>query len=237
MSSTENLATWQRQDPQGEETQTPLYQHLDDGNYSILARLGMPPGTIDSKTIPDQHISTSSSQYYTTGSGSPSYYSSSAHSQTVYASSLSGREDTTNVYASGGIRQHLTVPQNWQAQGLPPPQSANYFRSVTPTYHHPHPYINAQWNSAEQGQNCQLFTYLANLPPPPEYPGQRLSNVEKKGLSQSDEHLVRKVDLTHSHPDLSHLSESKSCHSKPVVSVLLGSHTASEPIFTIARSG
>lgn len=54
LSSTENLATSQRQEPQGEETQSPFYSHLDFGgvdggsSYSILARLGMPPGGLDS---------------------------------------------------------------------------------------------------------------------------------------------------------------------------------------------
>ncbi|BFZ00875.1 hypothetical protein BsWGS_03913 [Bradybaena similaris] len=53
LSSTENLATSQRQEPQGEETQSSFNYQLDFGNaegsnYSILERLGMPPSAIDS---------------------------------------------------------------------------------------------------------------------------------------------------------------------------------------------
>lgn len=52
LSSTENLATSQRQEPQGEETQTSFNYHLDLGNtegssYSILERLGLPASAID----------------------------------------------------------------------------------------------------------------------------------------------------------------------------------------------
>ncbi|CAG5126996.1 unnamed protein product, partial [Candidula unifasciata] len=69
LSSTENLATSQRQEPQGEETQSSFNYHLDFGsaegsNYSILERLGMPPGAIDSAGKFSDVLSISASTFH-----------------------------------------------------------------------------------------------------------------------------------------------------------------------------
>ncbi|XP_076453945.1 uncharacterized protein LOC143289041 isoform X2 [Babylonia areolata] len=249
LSSTENLATWQRQEPQGEETQTPLYQPLDDGGYSILARLGMPPAAIESKVGTDLVSSTPSSFY---SAGSQSYYSYSTHSQSIYATSSSaGREDLTNVYSSGAgsSRQSLMVPQHhWQSQGLPPPQSGQYSRarSLTPTYHHPHPYVNQNWTPGDDdisGQivhNSQMLPYVSPLPPPPQYPGNKALELEKTDFHRSQEAMGGKSEHGQSQPDLSGLSDSGDSHAssqKGSGTGLLGSHTSSEPVFSAVRSG
>lgn len=50
MSSTENLPTCHRQEPQGEETQgPPTCMSYDSGEYSILERLGMPAQSLEQK--------------------------------------------------------------------------------------------------------------------------------------------------------------------------------------------
>lgn len=253
LSSTENLATWQRQEPQGEETQTPLYQPLDDEGYSILARLGMPPSAIESKGCTDlvSSSSTAPSPFYCTGS--QSYYSYSAHSQSIYATSSSaGREDLTNIHSSSASssRQNLTVPpHHWQSQGLPPPQSGQYSRarSLTPTYHHPHPYVNQNWTPGDQevsGQivnNPQMLPYVSPLPPPPQYPGNKAIDVENTDFRRSQETLSGKSEHGHSQPDLTGLSsdsgDSRTSSQKGIVIGQLGSHTASEPVFSVFRSG
>lgn len=243
LSSTENLATWQRQEPQGEETQAPLYQQLDDGGYSILARLGMPSAALDMKGGQDPQVPSSLS-FLSVGSHVSPYFAHPVHSQSVYASTCgpASQEDSTNIYSVVGNRNTLTVPHHWQAHGLPPPQSGQYARSVTPTYHHPHPYVNSQWSPGEgvattrSSQNTQLLSYLVNLPPPPEYPGNKAS--DKKDICRSHERIACKVELTRSHPDLSRLSEPASSQGQPQSGTApLGMHTASEPIFTIAASG
>lgn len=240
LSSTENLATWQRQEPQGEETQTPLYHQLDDGSYSILARLGMPPGAIESKGSNDQ-ISSSPSPFYT--AGSQSYYSYSTHSQSICAtsSSLGVREEPANVYSSGGGgRPALAVPHHWQAHGLPPPQSGHYSRSLTPTYHHPHPYVNQHWTPGEGDgsehsvQSSHQVPYLSTLPPPPEYPGNKALDLDKKDIQRSYEMIGGKVELARSQPDLTGLSESgvRTLSQKESAGGKFGSHAASEPTFS-----
>lgn len=246
LSSTENLATWQRQEPQGEETQTPLYQHLDDGSYSILARLGMPQGAIEQKGGSEQVSSSpsSSSPFYSSGSNFQSYYSHPSHSQSVYAttSSVSGRDNAAYVVGGSGSQQNLTVPHSWQVHGLPPPQSGQYSRSHTPTYHHPHPYVNT-WTNVEgvgggyTGQTSQFLSHPPHLPPPPQYPGHRNIDIEKKDLRRSYETIAGKTELRHSHPDLS--TESPLSHSQTKGDGLpthLGAHAGSEPIFSITGS-
>lgn len=81
LSSTENLATSQRQDPQGEETiPSAMGFHTMDhlggggGGYSILERLGMPPSALDGSgkfsSLQQQH---QSSVMTHTGSGGQTY--------------------------------------------------------------------------------------------------------------------------------------------------------------------
>lgn len=240
LSSTENLASWQRQEPQGEETQTPLYQHLDDGSYSILARLGMPPGTVEPKGLSEQITSSSSSSFFSSASHQ-AYYSHPAHSQSVYAASTTpgGRE----AYVGGGGHLGLTVPHAWQMHGLPPPQSGHYSRSLTPTYHHPHPYINT-WTNPEGGSaghpvpTSQFLSHPPHLPPPPQYPGNKGSESERKDIRRSYETIASKTELRHSHPDLTtDPSLARSQSKGDGLPAHLGGHTNSEPIFSITGSG
>lgn len=232
LSSTENLATWQRQDPQGEET-----HQLDDGSYSILARLGMPPGAVESKGSLEQICSSSSSSSspspfpYT---GVSSYFSYSTQSQSIYAASSfqSGKERLTNVYNSAlSGHQSLTVPHHLQSRGLPPPQSGHYSRSLTPTYHHPHPYINQHNDGGMQEHSL----HISPLPPPPQYPG--LKAEDNCDLRRSYEVSEDKVEQTRSQPDL----YSEQLMSRKLLQInkggQLGAHTTSEPTFSVLRTG
>ena len=204
----------------------------------------MPPGTIESKGSTDQ-ISSSPSPFYT--AGSQSYYSYSTHSQSVYATSpsLGAREEPTNVYSSsgGGVRQTLAVPHHWQAHGLPPPQSGHYSRSLTPTYHHPHPYVNQHWTPEEGDgsepnvQNSHLLPYISTLPPPPEYPGNKASDLDKKEIRRSYEMIGGKAELARSQPDLTGLESGARTLSQKESGGQFGSHAASEPTFSALRSG
>ncbi|XP_005112007.1 angiomotin-like 2a isoform X2 [Aplysia californica] len=119
LSSTENLATSQRQEPQGEETQTSLYSHLDLGadgsSYSILARLGMPPGAIDSagKFSSAGRGSASTTMSYMNPS---SPYGPDRSQQLQMSTSVVGKSKLGPSMASPsplGSQGHLTVPQ-WQ---------------------------------------------------------------------------------------------------------------------------
>ncbi|CAL1530310.1 unnamed protein product [Lymnaea stagnalis] len=113
LSSTENLATSQRQEPQGEETQTSFNYHLDVGSsdgssYSILERLGMPPGALDSvgKLSPSNsaNILSTSSSYYQDRS-----YLRHLNELNSGSNSLGLSSAPLPLYSQG----HLTVP-SWQ---------------------------------------------------------------------------------------------------------------------------
>lgn len=132
LSSTENLATSQRQEPQGEETQTTFNYNLDDGSsYSILERLGMPPGALDSAgkfpTSGSANSLSAMSSYYQERSNL--WYQSDL---STASTSLGLSSSTLPVYSKG----HLTVPQ-WQLNSAQSQRDRNFsssqIRGATPT--------------------------------------------------------------------------------------------------------
>ncbi|XP_067669621.1 angiomotin-like isoform X2 [Haliotis asinina] len=214
VSSTENLATSQRQEPQGEETQTQnLYNQLDlnatDSDYSILARLGMPTSTsVELKPTPVP-------AYFITGPPQGKVY-------TVHS-------EASPVYAPG----QLTVPQ-WSPQMVTttqPPvsvsRSVEYNQNLISTYRTIPQYVNSQWSSqSSMDQGSQLISYLSNLPPPPEYPGPKAPHSTEKPELRKPGETMEKIELTRSQPDLSRLSDSQSKVAMPVY--------ASDPKFSTA---
>lgn len=214
VSSTENLATSQRQEPQGEETQTQnLYNQLDlnatDSDYSILARLGMPtPSSVELKPTPVP-------AYFITGPPQGKVY-------TVHS-------EASPVYAQG----QLTVPQ-WSPQMVTTTQSpvtvsrsVEYNQNLISTYRTIPQYVNSQWSpQSSTDQGSQLISYLSNLPPPPEYPGPRAPNTAEKTELRKSSETMDKIELTRSQPDLSRLSDSQSKVAMPVY--------ASDPKFSTA---
>ncbi|XP_041358557.1 angiomotin-like isoform X2 [Gigantopelta aegis] len=204
VSSSENLTTLQRQEPQGEEnvSQTScLYSQLDvgagDSNYSILTRLGMPPmSSVEHKPTP-----TAVPAYFVTGPSQSKVYAVS--SETGYsAAQLPGPQWASQV-----------VPGCQPS--LPPPVSSrtvDYSHGGIPHYRSVPTYVNSQWSvgtATEPGQNNQVLSYIANLPPPPEYPGNTaLSNAtDKLDTKLSSSENVDKIGLTKSQPDLRHMVE------------------------------
>ncbi|XP_076435475.1 uncharacterized protein LOC143275336 [Babylonia areolata] len=208
LSSTENLASWPRQDPQGEETMNP-------SSSSILLLSPQPPhGDAGGLT---RHVQSSCTASQSPGgsmerlsplactpcSSSSSFSSSSntsggsgggggGHCQTESATSTSSSSSSSSSSggddSSGSVGHppghHVTtvrVPPMAAAwhhhvtQDVPPPHSERYFpRSLTPTYHHPHPYVN------QMGEGPLTYTTVPFLPPPPQYPGCRGGVGERK---------------------------------------------------------
>lgn len=111
LSSNENLVTSQRQEPQGEETQTSLYSHLDlDGNgYSILARLGIPPGAIENSTNQTTVPYTSSPPY----DRSQPFQSKITSQGKLAAQDGSTNPAESHIVSPLNTSGHLTVPR-WQ---------------------------------------------------------------------------------------------------------------------------
>ncbi|XP_059173003.1 angiomotin-like protein 1 [Physella acuta] len=111
LSSTENLASTQRQEPQGEETQSPFSYPLDVGSsdgssYSILERLGMPPRVLE--TAGNFH--TSKSFVTNSSSSSASFCFDKSKNWQHNDSNTSLNSLSTNsapLYSQG----HLTVPK------------------------------------------------------------------------------------------------------------------------------
>ncbi|CAG5134871.1 unnamed protein product, partial [Candidula unifasciata] len=108
VSSNENLATTQRQEPQGEETQTSFNYHLDLGttdgsSYSILERLGMPSRALES-SAKSAGGSSSNLQVSHERTLQQNFTASTSASNTYRHSA-----NSSPLYSQG----HLTVPE-WQ---------------------------------------------------------------------------------------------------------------------------
>ncbi|ESO82130.1 hypothetical protein LOTGIDRAFT_237125 [Lottia gigantea] len=212
VSSMENLATSIRQEPQGEENQSQnLYNQIDlnnsDGGYSILARLGMPPSSLSetkSTSVPAYLVKgPSGGQMFTTHSEPASAYNSQAIPQ----------------WKQSSVPQ-LTVP------------NTDYNRVPVSTYHGSGPYVNAQhWimDPVEIAQSHKMMQYLANLPPPPEYPGPKSEPPVKIDTYHHGYDMMEsaKVELSRSQPDLSRLTESQP--KTPLSNPDLKIHTSTRP--------
>ncbi|KAL5005490.1 hypothetical protein ScPMuIL_018946 [Solemya velum] len=186
VSSSENLATLQRQEPQGEENQTQPYHQFDlqEDGYSILARLGMPTTLVDLK-----------------GSNSPAYYTPT--NVQVTPTQYSG------VHPS--VAAHVTCSNNvsqWQNQHVftsnQRPISAprtTEFNQTPVTLASTATYLTPDWSPS----NIEC-AYLTNLPPPPEYPGLKtnMEGFEQKEIRRSYETVEKRTAETRrSQPDLS----------------------------------
>ncbi|XP_050388338.1 angiomotin isoform X2 [Patella vulgata] len=216
VSSMENLATSIRQEPQGEENQSQnLYNHLDlsnsDGGYSILARLGMPTSCVSDTKL------TSVPAYFVPGPPGSQVYTTQSEQSTAYTNSPGGQ---------------LSYWQTGQKTMTTPPLRSDCSRVPISTYHGSGPYVNSQWahNPMDISHNQQMMSYLANLPPPPEYPGPKLSDPPvKKEMCHAFELIdtTNKAELSRSQPDLSRLPESliKTPLSNPDLKIYASSRT------------
>lgn len=200
VSSMENLSSSQRQEPQGEETQSQQPYHsmdLNDGGYSILARLGMPTSALQlnncTTTSPHYNMAGHCVPYPTDHTG---YLNSSCCGPSPY---LWANHQTVSHNSSSEVTKNMEFKHNPFA-----------------THHNPQmygsPYLTENPNR-DFVQNTHLQSpYFTNLPPPPEYPG------EKPELKRSYE-TVGKIDMTpcRSQPDLSRYWEAHDKQLKQLV--------------------
>lgn len=186
VSSSENIATLQRQEPQGEENQNQPYHQFDlqEGGYSILARLGMPTTLVDLK-----------------GSNSPAYYTPAnvqvtrAQYSGVHPSVVENVTcgDSTSPWHNQQIftsnQRPINVPRTTEFNQTP--------LSIANTTS----YLTPDWSPTNI--DC---AYLTNLPPPPEYPGLKtnMESFEQKEIRRSYETVEKRTAETRrSQPDLS----------------------------------
>lgn len=179
VSSMENLSTAQRQEPQGEETQSPqpAYHHpeFSDMGYSILERLGMPKTALD--------IQSTHQQYYNM-SGHPHCIPYPTDQNGYLNSSCCVTQWQTNPSTFSGICTGIKSENLTSFPGAPI-------------------YSSPSWN-VEHSPNHLQSSYFTNLPPPPEYPGAK----SNEHLRRSYE-TVERTDMTtcRSQPDLSRYME------------------------------
>lgn len=201
VSSTENLPTCHRQEPQGEETQLPQvclpYDTCSD--YSILARLGMQTSGKDVTPI-------STPQIYVTGNSSnihgPHFATSPAHGLTsqrpsLYLSNESGFSSASTSSSKLTIGDNNSMLNSSYTSGFSCDQSPNISRHSTPNFSSPTSvssynsstlYANFPYSYNPSAIDHSQFTplpqfsmspqsghmipqYMSSLPPPPEYPG------------------------------------------------------------------
>ncbi|KAK3095196.1 hypothetical protein FSP39_011357 [Pinctada imbricata] len=186
VSSTENLSTSQRQEPQGEENQSSQALHtvnMSDTEYSILARLGMPATALEPKTV-------SSQPYYNMASG---------HGHCLpYPTDHAGYLNNPCCGSSFSWHSH-------SANTLYPPAQKSVPKTsdfTTQDVHVSNVYSSPHWTGAPVDQ--LQSAYFTHLPPPPEYPG---STPDRPELRRSYETVGKSdiADLTacKSQPDLS----------------------------------
>ncbi|XP_029635214.1 angiomotin [Octopus sinensis] len=181
LSSTENLSTSQRQEPQGEETHTQeMYYDLKTApRYSMLAQLGMQI-PVDIKDLNNQPIFAPTTQQnipsvYTTPTAQ--YYSASL-TPTVSSGEWQNSQMVTCTVADSQV-----IPMN-----------------ATVTVPTTVAYTTQCWS--QHHMDPQVLQYLSNLPPPPEYPRAKSeSDTVKNDLRRSYE-MLEKVERTRSQPDL-----------------------------------
>ena len=218
MSSSENLTTLQRQEPQGEEnaSQTScIYNQLDvgsgggagDSDYSILTRLGMLPMTTTEHKSP-----AAVPAYFVTGPSQTKLYGLS--SEAAYSGGqLPGPHWASQVVLGQPASQVVSGQRSVE------PRTSEFSQGAIPHYRSVPTYVNSQWSApnTDASQNNQVLSYIANLPPPPEYPGNKAaSNVSDAKLASSEN--VDSVGLTKSQPDLRNIAEPTSKFQNPVYS-------------------
>ncbi|KAK3590009.1 hypothetical protein CHS0354_035039 [Potamilus streckersoni] len=232
VSSQENLATSQRQEPQGEETQTQQsYHHYDLGNfdsgYSILARLGMPTTGMDYKP----HSAPSIFVPGTTTIHGPHYASSPNAGYRI------GTTPSVSFQSPGG-KTHSNESLHSQTDGRHVPISEYEPVSNVSVYNNSTLYANyprSEYGGMEYTQSGPLASsYFTHLPPPPQYGAQHYHELLDRCEIKRSYETVEKTDLTgsRSQPELSQFSQS---HSKPVKLFYSGSDDGSQQ--SIEQSG
>lgn len=217
VSSTENLATCQRQEPQGEETQTQQSCFPYDINtttqsdYSILARLGMPTSGMEFN-------SQNTPQIYVTGnmpSHGPHFATSLSHGQGYYMSSESGLSSASNSSSKLAMQDYhnLSPKSSKSPNTYHSPASVSSYSSSTLYANYPFgqvPGIDA--NLMQFAQSGQMIPqYLSSLPPPPEYPGLHKQDLLDRPEQRRSYEVLGKPDIpgVRSQPDLSAFRESR----------------------------
>ncbi|CAE1331944.1 AMOTL [Acanthosepion pharaonis] len=187
LSSSENLSTCQRQEPQGEETHPQeMYYDLKPmpEGYSMLARLGMHL-PVDVKNLNDQ---------------------------TVFATN--NQHTMNNIYMTPSTQYYsttipLTVPSTWENNPIITGPTDSRIIPLNATVSMPSNIAYTNQCFSQQNMDPQVLQYLSNLPPPPEYKAKSDSESSvKKDLRRSYE-MLDKVERTRSQPDLTRFGDSK----------------------------
>lgn len=217
VSSTENLATCQRQEPQGEETQTQQSCFPYDiststpSDYSILARLGMPTSGMDLKSQNTPHIYVSGN----TPSHGPHFATSPSHGQGYYMSSESGFSSASNSSSKLTMQdfQNLSPNVSKSSSTFSSPTSVSSYSSSTLYANYPFTQMSGvDPNLLQFVQSGQMVPqYLSSLPPPPEYPGLHKQDLLERPEQRRSYEVLGKPDIpgVRSQPDLSTFWESR----------------------------
>ncbi|KAL3846484.1 hypothetical protein ACJMK2_017471 [Sinanodonta woodiana] len=229
VSSQENLATSQRQEPQGEETQQ-SYHNYDLGNfdsgYSILARLGMPTTGMDYKQQNEHSIfvtgSTIHGPHYASAPNA-GYHTSSSTAPNVSFQSPGGKTHSNESLHSQSDGRHITVSEYEQMLNVSAYNNSTLYAN----------YPRSEYGGMEYTQTGPLASsYFTHLPPPPQYGAQHYHELLDRCDTKRSYETVEKTDLTgsRSQPELSHFS-----HGKPVRLFYSGSDDGSQQ--SIEQSG
>ncbi|GFO06164.1 angiomotin, partial [Plakobranchus ocellatus] len=181
LSSTENLATSQRQDPQGEETRPSamgVFQSVDHlsggggtvgmldgvggigggGGYSILERLGMPPSALDGAGKFSLQPSTSIIPQGSVGQSYSAYiHEKSRRQEEAISSSGNSGAPYSKHNMSGGDASYNSVVS----------ASMHQASSSSPLYSRGHLTVPQHWQSSRQGHLSSASSSLSS--PSPKY--------------------------------------------------------------------
>lgn len=215
VSSTENLASCQRQEPQGEETQQSSFPYdinaSTQSDYSILARLGMPTSGLELK-------SQNTPQIFVTGntrSHGPHFATSPSQGQGYYMSSESGFSSASNSSSKLAMQDYQILPPNVSKQSntFSTPPSVSSYNSSTLYANYPFTqFSGGDPNMMQFSQSGQMIPqYLSSLPPPPEYPGLHKQDLLDRPEQKRSYEVLGKPDIpgVRSQPDLSTFWESR----------------------------
>lgn len=218
VSSTENLASCQRQEPQGEETQTQQSCFPYDiststqSDYSILARLGMPTSGMELKSQNTPQIYVSGN----TPSHGPHFATSPSHGQGYYMSSESGFSSASNSSSKLTMQDYQTLSPNVSKSSstFSSPTSVSSYSSSTLYANYPFAQmsgVDANLLQFAPSGGQMIPQYLSSLPPPPEYPGLHKQDLLERPEQRRSYEVLGKPDIpgVRSQPDLSTFWESR----------------------------
>ena len=218
VSSTENLASCQRQEPQGEETQTqqscfPYDINTNtDSSYSILARLGMPTSgmEIQSQNTPQIYVTDNTPPH------GPHFATSPSQGQGYYMSSESGFSSASNSSSKLTMQDYQSLSPNVSkpSSTFSSPTSVSSYNSSTLYANYPFaqfPGLDPNLVQFSQQSGQMIPQYLSSLPPPPEYPGLHKQELYERQEQRRSYEVLGKPDIpgVRSQPDLSTFWESR----------------------------